>query len=199
MFPSAPEAPSLARHRPFVLLWLARLCSTIGYQMLAVAIGWQVYQITNSAFDLGLVGLIQFVPAVVLTLLIGHAADRYARRLIVRTAQGVYALAAAMITLALLAGVLSRDLLFGAVFLIGSARVRIAGHALAGARIGAAGHDRARGGLLDLGQPGRRDLRPGAGRPDLYDQPDAGQRPLPGVFHRLHHAGQLRAHQRSGR
>jgi hypothetical protein len=128
-----------------------------------------------------------------------HAADRYDRRLIVRTAQGVYALAAAMITLALLAGVLSRDLLFGAVFLIGSARVRIAGHALAGARIGAAGHDRARGGLLDLGQPGRRDLRPGAGRPDLYDQPDAGQRPLPGVFHHLHHAGQLRAHQRSGR
>jgi hypothetical protein len=105
-----------------VLLWLARLCSTIGYQMLAVAIGWQVYQITNSAFDLGLVGLIQFVPAVVLTLLIGHAADRYDRRLIVRTAQGVYALAAVMITLALLAGVLSRDLLFGAVFLIGSAR-----------------------------------------------------------------------------
>jgi MFS family permease len=122
MFQSVPEAPSLARHRPFVLLWLARLCSTIGYQMLAVAIGWQVYQITNSAFDLGLVGLIQFVPAVVLTLLIGHAADRYDRRLIVRTAQGVYALAAVMITLALLAGVLSRDLLFGAVFLIGSAR-----------------------------------------------------------------------------
>lgn len=51
-----------------------------------------------------------------------HAADRYDRRLIVRTAQGVYALAAAMITLALLAGVLSRDPLFGAVFLIGSAR-----------------------------------------------------------------------------
>jgi hypothetical protein len=56
MFSSVPETPSLARHRPFVLLWLARLCSTIGYQMLAVAIGWQVYQITNSAFDLGLVG-----------------------------------------------------------------------------------------------------------------------------------------------
>jgi hypothetical protein len=48
MLPSVPAAPSLARHRPFVLLWLARLCSTIGYQMLAVAIGWQVYQITNA-------------------------------------------------------------------------------------------------------------------------------------------------------
>jgi MFS family permease len=122
MSTSAPESPSLIRHRPFVLFWMARLASTMGYQMLAVTIGWQVYELTDSAFDLGLVGLIQFVPAVVLTLLIGHAADRYDRRLIVRTAHGVYALAAVMITAALLAGVLTRDLLFGAVFLLGCAR-----------------------------------------------------------------------------
>jgi MFS family permease len=112
----------LLQQRPFVLFWLARLASTMGYQMLALAIGWQVYELTNSAFDLGLVGLIQFVPAVVLTLLIGHAADRYDRRLIVRLAQSVYALAAVMITAALLAGALNRDLLFAAVFMIGSAR-----------------------------------------------------------------------------
>ena len=122
MSDSAQSQPSLMQQRPFVLFWLARLFSTIGYQMLAVAIGWQVYELTDSAFDLGLVGLIQFVPAVVLTLLIGHAADRYDRRLIVRTAQGVYALAAVMITAALLAGALTRDLLFGAVFLLGCAR-----------------------------------------------------------------------------
>ena len=122
MSTSVSVSPSLFHHRPFVLFWLARLFSTIGYQMLAVTIGWQVYELTDSAFDLGLVGLIQFVPAVVLTLLIGHAADRYDRRLIVRTAQGVYALAAVMITAALLAGVLTRDLLFGAVFLLGCAR-----------------------------------------------------------------------------
>jgi MFS family permease len=119
---STKSASSLLQQRPFVLFCMARLFSTIGYQMLAVAIGWQVYELTNSAFDLGLVGLIQFVPAVVLTLMIGHAADRYDRRLIVRTAHGVYALAAVMITAALLAGVLTRDLLFGAVFLIGCAR-----------------------------------------------------------------------------
>jgi hypothetical protein len=76
MSDSAQSQPSLMQQRPFVLFWLARLFSTIGYQMLAVAIGWQVYELTDSAFDLGLVGLIQFVPAVVLTLLIGHAADR---------------------------------------------------------------------------------------------------------------------------
>jgi MFS family permease len=112
----------LMQQRPFVLFWLARLAATIGYHMLAVTIGWQIYELTNSAFDLGLVGLIQFVPAVVLTLLIGHAADHYDRRLIVRTAQGVYALAAVIMVWALLTGALSRDLLFGVVFLIGSAR-----------------------------------------------------------------------------
>src|SRR6476646_10543659 len=107
------SAARLMQQRSFVLFWLARLASTMGYHMLALTIG---------AFDLGLVGLIQFVPAVILTLLIGHAADRYDRRLIVRAAHGVYALAAIMITAALLAGALSRDLLFAAVFIIGCAR-----------------------------------------------------------------------------
>jgi len=116
------SAPGLFQQRPFVLLCVARMASTVGYQMLAVAIGWQLYAITNSAFALGLVGLIQFAPAVVLTLLVGHAADRYDRRLIVRLAQGVFALAAMMLTAALLTGMLTRNLLFAAVFMIGCAR-----------------------------------------------------------------------------
>ena len=58
----------------------------------------------------------------VLTLGIGHAAARYARQLIIRAAQCVYALAAALITVAMLAGGLTRDLLFAAVFMIGCAR-----------------------------------------------------------------------------
>jgi MFS family permease len=118
----APSPSGLTRQRPFVLFWLARVASTMGYQMLAVAIAWKIYAITGSAFDLGLVGLIQFVPAVTLTLLIGHFADRYDRRLIVRLAQSVYVLTAIMIMAALLSGRISRDLLFAAVFLLGSAR-----------------------------------------------------------------------------
>jgi len=120
--PGASSSGGLLQQQPFVLFWLARVSTTIGYQMLALVIGWQLYQLTNSAFDLGLVGLIQFVPAVILTLLIGHTADRYDRRLIIRAAQATYGLAAALITAALIAGVLSRDILFGVVFLIGSAR-----------------------------------------------------------------------------
>jgi MFS family permease len=114
--------PGLTRQRPFVLFWCARIASTVGYQMQAVMIGWLVYAITGSAFDLGLVGLIQFIPAVFLTLLIGHAADRYDRRLIVRVALGVYAVAAILIIAGLLTHTLTRDLLFGAVFMIGCGR-----------------------------------------------------------------------------
>jgi MFS family permease len=119
---SGELAPRLLHQHHFVLFWIARVMSTIGYQMLALAIGWQIYALTGSAYDLGLVGLIQFVPSVVLTLLIGHAADRYDRRLIVRVAQTIHAMAAILIVGALLTGQLSRDLLFLAVFMTGCAR-----------------------------------------------------------------------------
>jgi MFS family permease len=105
-----------------VLFWLARMTASMGYQMLALLIGWKLYQLTDSALALGLVGLIQFVPAVVLTLMIGHAADRYDRRGIIRAAQCVSALAALMLAVALVTGSLNRDLLFGAVFLVGCSR-----------------------------------------------------------------------------
>jgi len=118
---SAAPARLMAQ-RPFVLFWLSRLASTLGNHMLAVAIGWKIYDITNSAFDLGLVGLVQFVPAVVFTLLIGHFADRYDRRLIIRLAQGGYAVAAALLVLAFLAGTSNASLLFGVVLLLGTAR-----------------------------------------------------------------------------
>jgi MFS family permease len=116
-------SPGLLQQRPFVLFWTGRVASSIAYQMLALVIGWQVYELTDSAFDLGLVGLIQFVPAVVLTLLVGHAADRYDRRLLIRGAQSVYVIAALMITVGMLTGTLSRNLLFVAVFLIGCGRI----------------------------------------------------------------------------
>ena len=55
--------------------------------MLGVAVGWELYTLTGSALDLGLVGLAQFVPMVVLTLVVGQVADRCDRRLIARCAR----------------------------------------------------------------------------------------------------------------
>ncbi|NLZ41343.1 MAG: MFS transporter, partial [Comamonadaceae bacterium] len=60
-------------------LWCARLAGTAASQMLMVAVAWQMYDLTASALDLGLVGLVQFVPALALALVAGHAVDRHQR------------------------------------------------------------------------------------------------------------------------
>lgn len=60
-------------------LWVARLAGTSGNQMLMLALGWQMYDLTGSAWDLGLVGLLQFLPSIPLVLPAGHAIDRYHR------------------------------------------------------------------------------------------------------------------------
>jgi MFS family permease len=73
----------LFAHRAYVLLWFARIAGTAGNQMLLVAVGWQMYDLTGSAWDLGLVGLLQFLPAVVCALPAGALVDRFHRARIV--------------------------------------------------------------------------------------------------------------------
>jgi MFS family permease len=119
---SSETGSALLQQRSFVLFWCGRVAATSGYQMFALLIGWQVYALTGSALDLGYVGLIQFVPAVVLALVIGHSADRYDRRAIVRIAQAIYAIGAVTITIALIRHAVTRELLFAAVFCMGCAR-----------------------------------------------------------------------------
>jgi len=60
-------------------LWYSRLASTSANQMLMVAVGWQMYDLTGSAWNLGLVGLLQFLPALLLVLVAGHVVDRFHR------------------------------------------------------------------------------------------------------------------------
>lgn len=67
----------LLSHQPFVRFWLARLAGILATQMLMVALAWHMYEITGSAWDLGLVGLFQFVPALILTLPAGQIVDRF--------------------------------------------------------------------------------------------------------------------------
>ncbi len=58
------QAPLLLRHhRPFIAFWLARIFTASGFQMLTVAIGWNLYQLTGNVLDLGLVGLVEFARA----------------------------------------------------------------------------------------------------------------------------------------
>jgi len=118
----AARPPALLEHRSYVAYWCARTATNAAYQMQAVAVGWQIYDLTGSAFDLGLVGLVQFFPVVVLGLLIGHIADRYDRRVVVGTCQVIKALAAAALALGTLAGFLSRDVMLAILFISGTAR-----------------------------------------------------------------------------
>lgn len=64
----------------FLLFTTARFCMVLAVEMQSVAVGWQVYEITKRPLDLGFVGLVQFLPGVLLFLLSGHVADRYDRR-----------------------------------------------------------------------------------------------------------------------
>ncbi|MBX3598888.1 MAG: MFS transporter [Rhizobiaceae bacterium] len=70
------------RHGPFLRFWIARFLATFCTQIVSVAVGWQIYDLTRDPFDLGLVGIIQFLPSLLLVLVTGVIADRFGRRLI---------------------------------------------------------------------------------------------------------------------
>jgi len=70
------------RYRDYAIYAAARFFATLCWTMLDVAVGWQVYAITRNPLDLGLVGLAQFVPFVVLVLPAGQIADRADRRIV---------------------------------------------------------------------------------------------------------------------
>jgi MFS family permease len=80
---SSSSGFSVLRNRNFSFYLAARILGTLAVQMQSVAIGWQVYEMTGSLFDLGLIGLAQFAPFLVLILIAGHAADRFNRRNII--------------------------------------------------------------------------------------------------------------------
>ena len=112
----------LLAQRPFVRFWLARLCGTIANQMLMVAVAWQMYDITNSAWDLGLVGLFQFVPALLMTLPAGHVVDRLHRGYVFAACMIAQALVALLLLAAIPGNFATRELLLGISIVFGIAR-----------------------------------------------------------------------------
>src|SRR5438093_3932684 len=78
---AASDRPyAILRNRDFSLYLMARLIAALGQQMLTVAVGWELYERTRSSLALGLVGLTQMVPMVLLILPAGHIADNYERK-----------------------------------------------------------------------------------------------------------------------
>ena len=114
------EAHHLSRGFHF-FLW-TRMLSTAGNQMVLVALGWQMYDLTASAWDLGVVGLMQFVPTVLFTIPAGQLADRVDRRLVLTLAIAVQLFAAALLAWGSAAGFVDRNVIFAASVGLGVAR-----------------------------------------------------------------------------
>src|SRR5215469_8606024 len=86
---SIDPATPLFRIRPFRLLFITRVASTTAVQMLALVVGWHVYELTDSPLQLGMIGLIQVLPPLLLMLATGQVADRYNRRQVLRLCYAV--------------------------------------------------------------------------------------------------------------
>ena len=119
---SDPTFRDLMAQRAFLRLWCARLAGTTANQMLMVAVGWQMYELTGSAWDLGLIGLYQFTPALVLSLWAGHVADRHHRGRIVAACLAAQCVASLVLMQASRGEWASRELLLGVSLMLGAVR-----------------------------------------------------------------------------
>jgi len=113
---------ALRPQRDFLRFWWARLANTGASQMLMVAVGWQMYDLTGSAWDLGLVGLLQFLPALALVLVTGDVVDRHHRARVAAACVGVQAAVALVLALAPWAGGPQRWLLLALSVVLGTAK-----------------------------------------------------------------------------
>ncbi len=119
--PNPAVSQSILRHKPFALFLCARVSTSLAFQMLGVAVGWHIYALTGSAMDLGLVGLVQFLPMFFLTLVTGHVADRYNRRIVARLCLAIEAVAIGVLAIGSSSGWLSERSIFAALFVVGAA------------------------------------------------------------------------------
>ena len=122
---SATSSAGPARLRDqldYLRLLAARVTGGAANQMLMVALGWQMYDLTGSAWDLGLVGLAQFLPALLLTLPAGHVVDQHDRRLLLAASLGLQLLTATCLALASGGGWVGPNLILGLSIVLGCAR-----------------------------------------------------------------------------
>jgi MFS family permease len=120
--PRASSPGAALAYRDFRLYQIGRFAGVVGTQVLSVSVGWQVYELTSRPLDLGYVGLAQFLPAFLLTLPAGHAADRFDRRWLITGCQSLYMLVAFALIAFVVAGAPSVWPIYGLLVLFGAAR-----------------------------------------------------------------------------
>src|ERR1700755_196645 len=118
---SPVSAGTFLRLPSFLFFLLSRSLTRFASQIGAVAIGWQIYDLTGSAFDLGMVGLVQFLPTALLVFVAGQTADRFERKRVVQLCQIAEAATALFLAISTFAGWLSVPQIFIATFVIGIA------------------------------------------------------------------------------
>jgi MFS family permease len=106
----------------FSLYQLARFLIVAGLEMQSVAVGWQIFEITKRPLDLGLVGLAQFSPGILLFLVTGHAADMFNRRKLLMTCYAGFGICSALLLLYALSGLRTVLPMYGIVVLLGVVR-----------------------------------------------------------------------------
>jgi MFS family permease len=111
----------LLRQPSFLFFMLSRSLTRFASQIGAVAIGWQIYDLTGSAFELGMIGLVQFLPTALLVFVAGHTADKFERKRVVQLCQLAEALTALFLCWGSYAGWLSEVHIFIATFVLGMA------------------------------------------------------------------------------
>jgi MFS family permease len=116
------QPPKPSRFSPFILYVSGQTATFLSFHMLCVAIGWQMYDVTHEALDLGLVGLVQFLPQFFLTLVVGRVADSHDRRRVAWICMLVQALVAGALAFGSFAGALDRERILLCALLIGAAR-----------------------------------------------------------------------------
>jgi len=105
----------------YFFLW-TRFLGTAANQMLLVALGWQMYDLTGSALDLGFVGLLQFIPTLLFTIPAGQLADRVDRRVVLGASLAMQGLTAAVLTWASFTGIVDAAIIFGLSIALGISR-----------------------------------------------------------------------------
>lgn len=119
---SQPSSRIVFTFPSFTIFQVARFCIVVATEMQSVAVGWQVYEITKKPLDLGLVGLAQFLPGILLFLVSGHIADRYDRRNLTTLCYAGFAVCSALLLAITLHGAHSVYPIYAVLILLGVVR-----------------------------------------------------------------------------
>ncbi len=114
------------RHRNYALFFSSRFLAAFAQQVFTVAVGWQMYDVTNNPFYLGLIGLFQFLPSLLLVLVTGAVADRYNRRAIVSICLGIASIGTLALFIMTLTGTFAPVPVFAVMIIFGLERAFMA-------------------------------------------------------------------------